>query len=271
MEEYFSIGEMAKLNNTSVETLRHYDRFDILKPDYINEKTGYRYYSMKSFVKMDLIKKCKELGLSLDEIKEMIENYDSIDSVLKTIQNQKEIIDNKLKKLNKLYNKIENLENEIQKALDYGINKILVKHNNERKLIKYNFSGRYTKEFEMNLRKTMTELEKNDIEGDYQIVFESSYFDLVNEKKLNYTKTMLQINQTNKKNLQEIVTLPKGNYLTLYFDDSFYNTKKYYDKLLTYMNENHINAKSNFNETYIMTRVNKELEIKALAKIEILI
>ena len=50
MKKYFTIGEMSKLHNISIETLRHYDRFGILKPEYINEKTGYRYYSTKSFI-----------------------------------------------------------------------------------------------------------------------------------------------------------------------------------------------------------------------------
>ena len=39
MKKYFTIGEMSKLHNISIETLRHYDRFGILKPEYINEKT----------------------------------------------------------------------------------------------------------------------------------------------------------------------------------------------------------------------------------------
>ena len=50
MKKYFSIGEMSKLYNISIETLRHYDRIGILKPEYINKKTGYRYYSTKSFI-----------------------------------------------------------------------------------------------------------------------------------------------------------------------------------------------------------------------------
>ncbi|MGL5693490.1 MAG: MerR family DNA-binding transcriptional regulator, partial [Peptostreptococcaceae bacterium] len=45
MKKYFSIGEMSKLQNISIETLRHYDRLGLLNAEYINEKTGYRYYS----------------------------------------------------------------------------------------------------------------------------------------------------------------------------------------------------------------------------------
>ena len=86
MKKYFTIGEMSKLHNISIETLRHYDRFGILKPEYINEKTGYRYYSTKSFITIYLIKQCKAIGLSLDEIKEIINDYTSLDSVLNIIK-----------------------------------------------------------------------------------------------------------------------------------------------------------------------------------------
>ncbi|MGL5353950.1 MAG: MerR family transcriptional regulator, partial [Clostridium sp.] len=72
METNFSIGEISKLHNISVQTLRHYDKIGLLKPSYINESTGYRYYSAKHFVIIDLIKQCKSMGLSLDEIKGLI-------------------------------------------------------------------------------------------------------------------------------------------------------------------------------------------------------
>ena len=85
MKKYFSIGEMSKLYNISIETLRHYDRIGILKPEYINKKTGYRYYSTKSFISLDLIKNCKAIGLPLEEIKEIKEDYTSLDSILNII------------------------------------------------------------------------------------------------------------------------------------------------------------------------------------------
>ena len=64
------------------------------------KKAGYRYYSAKHFVIIDLIKQCKSMGLSLEEIKGLIENYTSFDSILNIISNQKEMIDNKIKELN---------------------------------------------------------------------------------------------------------------------------------------------------------------------------
>ncbi|RDY25779.1 MerR family transcriptional regulator [Romboutsia weinsteinii] len=268
MEKYFSIGETAKLHNMSIETLRHYDRYNILKPDYINEKTGYRYYSTKSFIKIDLIKRCKAIGLSLEEIKETMENYDSLESVLKTLNKRKELVNKKLEELNDIKESIEKLENNIKDSLNRGINNIFIKHNDEREMIKYDYSGRYTAEFEINLRHTLIEVEKNHDNVNCYIVFETSYNDLIKEDKLTYTKTMIKLDDISNTH-REIITLPKGDYLTMYFDDTIYETKKYYDILAKYIQENNINVKGDFHEMYIMTRVNNSGEIKCLAQIEI--
>ncbi|MGL4955400.1 MAG: MerR family DNA-binding transcriptional regulator, partial [Cetobacterium sp.] len=42
----FSIGETAKLNNITIQTLRHYDKEGLLKPSHIDQDTKYRYYSI---------------------------------------------------------------------------------------------------------------------------------------------------------------------------------------------------------------------------------
>ncbi|MBP5744264.1 MAG: MerR family transcriptional regulator [Oscillospiraceae bacterium] len=72
MKEYYTIGETAKLLGVSTQTLRYYDREGILRPDYINEETGYRYYSYMQFHKIDRIKYLQGFGLSLEEIGEII-------------------------------------------------------------------------------------------------------------------------------------------------------------------------------------------------------
>ena len=41
--QHLSIGQMAKLNHVSEQTLRLYDKMDLLKPIKLNEETGYRY------------------------------------------------------------------------------------------------------------------------------------------------------------------------------------------------------------------------------------
>ena len=66
---YISIGEMAKMNRTTVPTLRLYDSMKLLTPCYVDEKTHYRYYDIKQNARLDMIQYMKELGIELKEIK----------------------------------------------------------------------------------------------------------------------------------------------------------------------------------------------------------
>ncbi|KRL96997.1 MerR family transcriptional regulator [Liquorilactobacillus satsumensis] len=72
MKTYFSIGEMSKINNISIQALRYYDQIDLFKPNYINPKNHYRYYHIKQFFYLDIIKYLKYINTPLAEIKSII-------------------------------------------------------------------------------------------------------------------------------------------------------------------------------------------------------
>lgn len=46
VDKLFRIGEMAKLFHMSMSTLRHYENIGLLKPEMVDQKNGYRYYSV---------------------------------------------------------------------------------------------------------------------------------------------------------------------------------------------------------------------------------
>lgn len=73
-EKYLSITEMAKLRRISSETLRHYDRIGLLKPEYIDPNTRYRYYSVRQSEKLGVIRELRALGMSVEEIKNYFQN-----------------------------------------------------------------------------------------------------------------------------------------------------------------------------------------------------
>jgi|SRR3989338_185621 len=65
------IGDLSKRTDVPVKTIRYYEDFGLLdKP----KRTGsdYRLYNQKDVDKLLFIKKAKELGLKLSEIKEII-------------------------------------------------------------------------------------------------------------------------------------------------------------------------------------------------------
>lgn len=55
MKHLFTIREMSKLFGINMRTLRYYDSIGILKPEYTDRQTGYRYYSAKQFEQLNNI------------------------------------------------------------------------------------------------------------------------------------------------------------------------------------------------------------------------
>lgn len=79
----YSIGTFSKINKITTKTLRHYDEIDLLKPEYVDDSTGYRYYTSNQLPQLYRIFTLKQMGLALGEIKEIINNPTSIDLFLK--------------------------------------------------------------------------------------------------------------------------------------------------------------------------------------------
>ena len=71
-----SIGQMAKLNHTTLATLRLYDKMGLLSPAYTNPDTGYRYYDVTQCATFHLIQNNKNLNMSLKEIKSILDQSD---------------------------------------------------------------------------------------------------------------------------------------------------------------------------------------------------
>jgi len=74
--ERLTIGQMARLNNTSERALRIYHNMGLLIPQYIDGQTSYRYYSPLQSKKLNMILHMKSVGLPLKQIKYIMDNKD---------------------------------------------------------------------------------------------------------------------------------------------------------------------------------------------------
>ena len=68
----FTVGEFATLARVSKRLLRYYDEIGLLKPAHSDTTTGYRYYHAEQMARLNRILVLKELGLSLDQIRQML-------------------------------------------------------------------------------------------------------------------------------------------------------------------------------------------------------
>ena len=163
------------------------------------------------------------------------------------------------------------MENKIGISLEKGINTVFVQFNEERKFIKYDFKDRFSKEFEIKLRNILLEVERDYENVTSEIAFRISCEGIKNHKTPEYENVMINLGENAKYNDDKIIIMPKGNYLTMFFDDSYVDSGKYYDEIINYIEESKIKTIGDFNEIYIMTRVGTSGKIKSLGQIEILI
>lgn len=98
MKNYLNITQLSKILNVSSETLRHYDRIGLFKPDYVDPDTHYRYYSISAIEKIDTILELKNMGMKLSDIQYFIEN--------RTLDLSYELLKQKEKDLSSEYSKI---------------------------------------------------------------------------------------------------------------------------------------------------------------------
>ena len=94
------IKEFAELTGVSVRTLHYYDEIKLLKPAFVDEQNGYRFYDEYSFQRMQEILFYRELDFSLKDIHAILSshNYDK----QKALKEQKHLLTLKKERLKRL-------------------------------------------------------------------------------------------------------------------------------------------------------------------------
>lgn len=80
MKNYFTISEFAKLRDININSLRYYEKLGLLKPAYIDESNGYRYYSAEQVSLLNKIILCIQLGIPLKEMVEFLDEDGNLES-----------------------------------------------------------------------------------------------------------------------------------------------------------------------------------------------
>ncbi|QDS34194.1 MerR family transcriptional regulator [Brevibacillus brevis] len=112
----FKISEFAKISQVSVKTLRYYDQVHLLKPAHTDKFSGYRYYSADQMFQLNRILAYKELGFSLDQIRQMMNEQiplDQIRGMFRIKQSEiQSILDKEQERLNLIKDRLYAIENE---------------------------------------------------------------------------------------------------------------------------------------------------------------
>lgn len=88
----YKIGDFSRLCQVSVKTLHHYDDVGLVRPIWVDQENGYRYYSAEQVAKVRRILNLKTLGLSLDEISTVLDGSYSLEQVQNMILEKQNVL-----------------------------------------------------------------------------------------------------------------------------------------------------------------------------------
>jgi len=239
VENKFTIGQMSKLHNVPVKTLRYYDDIGLFKANEVDPDTGYRYYTVGQFKLLDLITYLKMLGVPLKEIKKQVYNRD-IRELKNVLYKHKQITEMKIQELELAKKKIEERIREIEVAENITeIGVPIFKTLEERIILQLHEQIRNGMELELSLRKI-----KSHSYRFASIIFGKVGFTLAEEQirqenYSEYSSIFLLLEKGEKdilpRDFELMAVLPAGEYACIYYRGAHSDASPYVKQLYEYL------------------------------------
>lgn len=80
------IGDFSKLSRISIRMLRYYDEHDILKPSYVDESSGYRFYAHEQIFEAAKVRFLKEAGFGIAMMWEILKQCENPQEIQRYFQ-----------------------------------------------------------------------------------------------------------------------------------------------------------------------------------------
>ena len=215
----FPIGEVARMFHLSVGTLRHYEKKGLLEPEYIDENTGYRYYSTRQFECLNTIRYLRVLDMPLEQIREFLKNRDT-DRIQEMLQQQME---------------------QIKDALSSELDHIHITSLPPRRIAMIEANALVANSY-LDLEDSIRKLEKNQKES---VVFLGKVGVGISVKRLKnkiFDKYDMVFILLDPENLYEgsVTELEEENCVVIRFRGSHKEAEIYYEKLVNYIQKNNM-------------------------------
>jgi effector-binding domain-containing protein len=236
MDNKFSIGEMSKLHNIPIKTLRYYDEIGLFKPFEVDKNNGYRYYSIEQFEQLNTIIYLKFLGIPLKEIKSYLEIRD-INYFLEILDKEKKMTENKIKELTLIKDRFSNRIKEIKEARNIKIGVVEIKEFSDRKILKLEEKINSVTQLELSLRKleNIANITGTIIIGRVGLTISKENISRALFNEYNSIFILLEEDYDDKL----VKTLKYGEYVCIYYNGCDHSeSPKYYKLVLEYIKKN---------------------------------
>jgi len=237
-QELYSIGQISKICKISVQTLRHYDKIDLLKPSVVNDDNGYRYYTHNQILLVKIIQQFKTMNFSLGEIGEIIGRND-LSLINRVLLQKKFEIKNQIEELQNIEGKLDAMVENVHFAAKENMESLVeIKKLPPRKVAYTRYrSPCYPDSFILRYNELQNIIAEKEfhIDGAFMAIFHDHYtvFDFNNADIEVCVEIKDQI-----KGSGIVRILPKGSYLSVLHKGSYAKTSEKYAYMIKWCEEN---------------------------------
>lgn len=112
------IGELARRTDKTVRALHHYETLELLQPAH-RTKGGFRLYDESNLERIVYIDRLQRLGLSLAEIRSLVEQWSQGESPAASMDRLKQSYRDRLAEVRSRLNELQTLERELADSLAF--------------------------------------------------------------------------------------------------------------------------------------------------------
>ncbi|MBZ0282373.1 MAG: MerR family transcriptional regulator [Anaerolineae bacterium] len=122
MGKYFRVGDFANRAGISIRTLRYYDQIGLLEPS-AHSESGQRLYTELDYARLQQILTLKLIGLSLEEIRQLLTT--DIAGIEHLLERQKQALEQQARQLLQVVQTIEHAQNAIRAAHELDLETLI--------------------------------------------------------------------------------------------------------------------------------------------------
>lgn len=232
----FQIGEVAEMFHLSVSSLRHYERCGLLRPEYTDPDSGYRYYSARQLEVLTTIRFLRQLDMPIVQIRDFLDSRE-IEKIRKMLKEQELEVQRRQQELARIEKKIHEQQAVIEDALRGEMETITMRHIPKRRAAW--IRGRISPKHYFDLETSIRELEREQPDGGVwlgRVGIGIRQEDLRAGRFLEYAMVFLLLDEQ-ETYLGHTETWPEMDCLCLRFHGSHKDAPQHYEKLLAYAAE----------------------------------
>lgn len=233
MKERYLIGELAKMFNVSRQTLRHYDKLGLLKPEIVDPENQYRYYSIRQIMRLESITIMRAEDFSLEEIAEFFQTT-NMEEKIKQVKRQEEALEKKIAEWSQIKKRMSFYRDYYGRQLDSNpVGVVQLRYFNQRHLYRLELKKKdfiyacMAHKF-LDLSEFYEEFSSEPAFHFAGIIKKER---ILENEPLTFDEIAYLFKQHPEKENLKLKAIPSGNYVTLVYTGEYEKRNRYYDIL----------------------------------------